>query len=68
MTAAVMRALLPTSQNDPSGLRRAEYPFRNSLSCDHAIAMLQSVPAFLLGQASVGRRSSGEVARRMTAP
>jgi hypothetical protein len=55
--------LLPTSQNDPSGLGRVE-AFWNSFSCDHSIAALQSVPAFLLSQASVGPRSSGEIARQ----
>ena len=58
-----MPPLLPTSQNGPSGLGRAE-TFWNSFSCDPSIAMLQSVPAFLLSQASVGPRSSGEVARQ----
>ena len=38
--------------------------FWNSFSCDPSIAVLQSVPAFLLSQASVGPRSSGEVARQ----
>ncbi|MBI5317607.1 MAG: hypothetical protein HZB34_16725 [Nitrospirae bacterium] len=33
-----MPPLLPTSQNDPSGLGRAE-AFWNSLSCDHTIAI-----------------------------
>jgi len=55
--------LLPTSRNDPSGLGRVE-TFWNSVSCDRSIAVLQSVPAFLLSQASVGPRSSGEVARQ----
>ena len=55
--------LLSTSQNDPSGLGRAE-AFWNSFSCDPLIAVLQSVPAFLLSQASVGPRSSGEVAQQ----
>lgn len=32
-----------------------------SFSCDHAIAVLQSVPAFLLAATSVGPRASGEV-------
>src|SRR5882762_10024283 len=41
------------SRSGPSGLGRAE-PFWNSFSCDLTIAGLQSVPAFLLGQASVG--------------
>jgi hypothetical protein len=58
-----MPPLLPTSQNDPSGLGRAE-AFWNSFSCDPSIAVLQSVPAFLLNQASVGPRSSGEVVRQ----
>jgi hypothetical protein len=62
MTSAAMPPLLPTSRNDPRGLGRVE-AFWNSLSCDLSIAALQSVPAFLLGQASVGPRSSGEVAR-----
>ena len=57
---------LPTSQNDPSGLGRVE-TFWNSFSCDRSITELQSVPAFLLSQASVGPRSSGEVARSMPA-
>ena len=61
--SADMPPLLPTSQNDPSGLGRAE-AFWNSFSRDHSIAVLQSVPAFLLSQASVGPRSSGEVARQ----
>jgi len=38
--------------------------FWNSFSCDHAIAALQSVPAFLLAGTSVGPRASGEVGRR----
>src|SRR5688572_15445914 len=37
----------------PSGLGGAE-PFWNSFSCDLTIAGLQSVPAFLLGRATVG--------------
>jgi hypothetical protein len=61
--SAGMLPLLPTSQNDPSGLGRTE-AFWNSFSCDPSIAVLQSVPAFLLSQASVGPRSSGEVARQ----
>ena len=61
--SAAMPPPLPTSQNDPSGLGRVE-AFWNSFSCDLAIAVLQSVPAFPLSQASVGPRSSGEVARR----
>lgn len=61
--SADMPPLPPTSQNGPSGLARAE-AFWNSLSCDHSIAVLQSVPAFLLSQASVGPRSSDEVARQ----
>ena len=56
-----MPPLLPTSQNGPSGFGQAE-AFWNSFSYDPSIAELQSVPAFLLGQASVGPRSSGEVA------
>jgi len=63
MTSAGTPLLLPTSQNDPSGLGRAE-AFWNSFSCDPSIAVLQSVPAFLLNQASVGPRSSGEVVRQ----
>ena len=63
MTSAGTPLLLPTSQNDPSGLGRVE-AFWNSFSCDLEIAELQSVPAFLLSQASVGPRSSGEVARQ----
>jgi hypothetical protein len=58
-----MPPLLLTSQNGPSGLGRAE-AFWNSFSCDPSIAVLQSVPAFLLSQSSVGPRSSGEVARQ----
>jgi hypothetical protein len=58
-----MLPLLPTSQNDPSGLGRVE-AFWNSFSCDRSIAVLQSVPAFLLSQTSVGPRSSGEIARQ----
>jgi hypothetical protein len=58
-----MVPLPPTSQNDPSGLGRVE-TFWNSFSCDRSIAALQSVPAFLLSEASVGPRSSGEVARQ----
>ena len=54
---------LPTSRNDPHGLGRVE-AFWNSLSCDLSIAVLQSVPVFLLSQTSVGPRSSGEVARQ----
>jgi hypothetical protein len=45
MTAGML-PLLPTSQNDPHGLGRAE-AFWNSFSCDRSIAALQSVPAFL---------------------
>ena len=41
------------SRSGPSGLSRAE-TFWNSFSCDLTIAGLQSVPAFLLGQASAG--------------
>jgi len=63
MTSAGMLPLLPTSRNDPSGLSWAE-TFWNSFGCDHSIAVLQSVPAFLLNQASVGPRSSGEVVRQ----
>jgi hypothetical protein len=63
MPTAGMPPLLPTSQNDPSGLGRVE-TFWNSFSCDRSIAVLQSVPAFLLSQASVGPRSSGEVAQQ----
>jgi len=63
MTTAGMLPLLPTSQNDPFGLGRVE-AFWNSFSCDRSIAALPSVPAFLLSQASVGPRSSGEVARQ----
>jgi hypothetical protein len=59
---ACHRRLL-TSQNGPSGLGRTE-AFWNSFSCDPSIAVLQSVPAFLLSRASVGPRSSGEVARQ----
>jgi hypothetical protein len=33
----------------------------NSLSCDRAIAVLESVPAFLLAGTSAGPRASGEV-------
>ena len=44
-TSAGTPPLLPTSQNDPSGLGRAE-AFWNSFSCDPSIAVLQSVPAF----------------------
>ncbi len=40
-----MPPLLPTSQNGPSGLGRAE-AFWNSFSCDPSIEVLQSVPAF----------------------
>jgi len=58
-----MPPLRPTSRNDPSGLGRVE-AFWNSFSRDPSIAVLQSVPAFLLRQASVGPRSSGEVARQ----
>jgi hypothetical protein len=58
-----MPPLLPTSQNDPSGLGRVE-AFWNSFSCDLSIAVLQSVPAFPLSQTSVGPRSSGEVAQQ----
>ena len=43
-TAGIL-PLLPTSQNDPSGLGRVE-AFWNSFSCDPSIAVLQSVPAF----------------------
>jgi hypothetical protein len=61
--SARMPPLRSTSQNDPSGLGRVE-TFWNSFSCDLAIAVLQSVPAFLRSQSSVGPRSSGEVARQ----
>jgi hypothetical protein len=47
------RPRLRASRSGPSGLGRAE-PFWNSFSCDLTIAGLQSSPAFLLGQASVG--------------
>ncbi|MCD6057750.1 MAG: hypothetical protein K0Q89_1280 [Thermomicrobiales bacterium] len=61
--SAGMPPLLPTSQNHPSELGQLE-AFWNSFSCDPSIAVLQSVPAFLLSQASMGPRSSGEVARQ----
>ena len=61
--SADMPPLLPTSQNGPSGLGRVE-AFWNSFRCDHSIAELQSVPAFLLSQASMDPRSSVEVARQ----
>ena len=42
--------------------RRSEVEaFWNSFSCDHSIAVPQSVPAFLPSRVSVGPRSSGEV-------
>src|SRR5207249_11453883 len=45
------------------GLGRVE-AFWNSFTCDSLIAALQSVPAFLFSQATVGPRPSGEVARQ----
>jgi hypothetical protein len=63
MTSAGMPPLLPTSENDPSGLGRVE-AFWNSFSGNHSIAELQSVPAFHLSQAPVGPRSSDQVARQ----
>ena len=44
-STAGMLPLLPTSQNDPSGLGGVE-AFWNSFSCDRSIAELPSVPAF----------------------
>jgi hypothetical protein len=62
-STAGLLPLLPASRNGTHGLGRAE-AFWNSFSCDPSIAVLQSVPAFLLSQASVGPRSCGEVARQ----
>jgi len=63
LSTAGLLPLLPTSRNGTHGFGWAE-PLWNSYSCDPSIAVLQSVPAFLLSQASVGPRSSGEVARQ----
>jgi hypothetical protein len=62
-TGAGLLPLFLSSRNDPHGIGRAEALW-NSFSCDHSIAVLQSVPAFPLSQASVGPRSSGEVAQQ----
>ena len=51
---------LPLGATLPGASRRKA--FWNSLSRDHSIAELRSVPAFLPGRASVGPRSFGKVA------
>ena len=62
LSTAGLLPLLPTSRNGTHGFGWAE-PLWNSYSCDPSIAVLQSVPAFLLSQASLGPRSSDEVAQ-----
>jgi hypothetical protein len=58
---------LSTSQNGPSGLGRVE-AFWNSFSCDPSIAVLQSVPAFLLQTPGGDPAASAQVAQCRTLP
>ena len=62
-STAGLLPLLPTSQNDPSGLGRVE-AFWNSFSCDPSIAELQSVPAFLARMIHEGSTATADTPLR----
>jgi hypothetical protein len=63
-----MRPLAPAPPAAPLPRRSEAETFWNSFSCDHSIAVLQSVPAFLLQTPGGGPAAPAQVAQCRTLP